>query len=97
MIEPQPAQDGFERKSFWTKVKDTILGSEDPEEEETDAAPGTATSAKCSRGIVFAPDLVMLRVPYGRGAFLSRPGDGLALILFVSAIAIPGANRPTSE
>jgi cell division inhibitor SepF len=45
MIEPQPAPDGFERKSFWTKVKDTLLGAEDPDDEEIEAAPGTASPA----------------------------------------------------
>jgi cell division inhibitor SepF len=41
MIEPQRAPDGFERKSFWTKVKDTLLGAEDPEEDGTDATGGS--------------------------------------------------------
>ena len=43
MIEPQPAQDGFERKSFWTKVKDTLLGAEEMDEDEIDSASGTAS------------------------------------------------------
>jgi len=41
MIEPQPAQDGFERKSFWTKVKDTLLGAEDLEDDDADPTAGT--------------------------------------------------------
>lgn len=45
MIEPQPAPDGFERKGFWTKVKDTLLGAEDPEEEEADGAAGVISPA----------------------------------------------------
>ncbi|HLJ53825.1 MAG TPA: cell division protein SepF [Chthonomonadaceae bacterium] len=44
MIEPQPAPDGFERKSFWTKVKDTLLGAEEHDEEEVDAASPSATA-----------------------------------------------------
>ena len=43
MIEPQPAPDGFERKSFWTKVKDTLLGAEDPEDEDAETAPGAVS------------------------------------------------------
>ena len=38
MIVPQPASDGFERKGFWTKVKDTILGAEDPEDDDMEVA-----------------------------------------------------------
>jgi cell division inhibitor SepF len=43
MIEPQPAQDEFERKSFWTKVKDTLLGAEDGDEEDAEAVVGVAS------------------------------------------------------
>jgi len=45
MIEPQPAPDGFERKSFWTKVKDTLLGAEEPDEEEVEITSTTASPA----------------------------------------------------
>jgi cell division inhibitor SepF len=38
MINAQQEPDGFERKGFWTKVKDTLLGAEEPEEEEGEAA-----------------------------------------------------------
>jgi len=44
MIEPQPAPDGFERKSFWTKVKDTLLGAEETGEEEIELSPGTTST-----------------------------------------------------
>src|SRR5436190_16714129 len=45
MIEPQPAPDGFERKSFWTKVKDTLLGAEDPDEDDMEPATGVASQS----------------------------------------------------
>jgi cell division inhibitor SepF len=48
MIEPQPAQDGFERKSFWTKVKDTLLGSEDIDDDEGDTPAGAGASNSTS-------------------------------------------------
>lgn len=44
MIEPQPAPDGFERKSFWTKVKDTLLGAEDPDEDDVEHTSAPASS-----------------------------------------------------
>ncbi len=42
MIVPQPAPDDFERKSFWTKVKDTLLGAEDPEDDEAEEVTNPA-------------------------------------------------------
>ena len=45
MIEPQPAPDQFERKSFWTKVKDTLLGAEDPDVDDSDIASGSTSLA----------------------------------------------------
>ena len=43
MIEPQLVPDGFERKSFWTKVKDTLLGADDPDDDDPVSASGSAS------------------------------------------------------
>ncbi len=42
MIEPQPAMDGYERKSFWTKVKDTLLGAEESDDDQDTASEPSA-------------------------------------------------------
>ena len=45
MIEPQPAMDGYERKSFWTKVKDTLLGAEESDDDQDTASDTSAPGA----------------------------------------------------
>lgn len=50
MINPQPEPDAVERKGFWTKVKDTLLGAEEPEEEDLDVTTNSVNpSASASQ------------------------------------------------
>ena len=51
MVNPQPAQD-LERKSIWAKFKDTLLGADDLEDDETstsDASTSYSMSTTSSR------------------------------------------------
>ena len=44
MVNPQPAPEEYERKGWWARFKDTILGTEEPDE-EMEMLAGTDLSA----------------------------------------------------
>lgn len=45
-MNPQPIPEEYDRKGFWTRAKEILLGSEEPEEEELETGAAGAPNAR---------------------------------------------------